>query len=185
MIQTKVSRTYAKSLLDLAIERGSLEDVRKDMQLVVSASKESKELDLLLQSPIVAADKKLNILSQVFKSSVSDLSMSFIELLASKGREAQLANVAYSFEYQYLEHKNILKTVIKSVDGVGADLKKKVEELVKATYKKDSLIEEVKDESLIGGFVITVGDQQVDASISKQLAKLQNQFSENPYVSEL
>jgi F-type H+-transporting ATPase subunit delta len=56
-------------------------------------------------------------------------------------------------------------------------LKKKVQELVKATYNKEVLIQEEKNEELIGGFVITIGDKQIDASVSSQLANLQNALS--------
>lgn len=182
---TKIARTYSKSLLDLAVEKGVLEEVKKDMETVLNVCQESKELQLLLNSPIVPSDKKLNILKSIFQPNLSEFSYSFIELAAKKGREGVLVDLAYTFGHIYLEHKNILKAVVKSVDGVSEALKEKVRELVKTTYQKEVLIEEVKDASLIGGFVITVGDRQVDASVSKQLAKMHNSFSENPYIAEV
>lgn len=177
MRQTKAAKTYAKSLLNLAVEKGVLEDVKKDMEVVFNVCNDSKELQTLLDSPIISAQKKAKILKKIFEKSVSNFTYSFIELVAKKGRESVLFNIAYSFSSLYLEHKNVLRAVIRSVDGVGPELKKKVEEMVKSSYNKEVLIEEVKDPSLIGGFVITVGDKQIDASISKQLANLHNSFS--------
>ena len=80
---------------------------------------------------------------------------------------------------QYLAHKNVLRTVIKSVDGLSDDFKFKVTELVRTAYEKDVQIIEEKDPSLIGGFVLTIGDKQVDASISRKLAELEKEFSKN------
>lgn len=185
MSQTKVSKTYAKSLLDLAVEKGVLEQVKADMELVFATCSESKDLQLLLSSPIVNTQAKTTILSQLFSTKVNAHTYSFIELLTKKGREDQIGDIAESFASLYLNHKNILKAVIVSVDGVGESLKQKVKELVSATYQKEVLIEEVKNPSLLGGFVITVGDKQIDASVSKQLALLKNTFSENPYISHL
>lgn len=177
MRQTKAARTYAKSLLDLAVERGVLEDVKNDMELILKVCEESKELQSVLRSPVVPADKKLTVLDELFGKKVSELTSAFIKLIVSKGRGSLLANISFSFADLYLANKNILRAVIKSVDGVGDVLKKKVTELVKATYDKEVLIEEEKDETLIGGFVITIGDKQINASISQQLANMQNALS--------
>ncbi|MFT6747436.1 MAG: F-type H+-transporting ATPase subunit delta [Glaciecola sp.] len=177
MRQTKAARTYAKSLLDLAVEQGVLEDVKNDMELILKVCEESKELQAVLSSPVVPADKKLTVLNELFGKKVSKLTSSFIQLIVAKGRGSLLANISFSFADLYLANKNILRAVIKSVDGVGDILKKKVAELVKATYDKEVLIEEEKDETLIGGFVITIGDKQINASISQQLANMQNALS--------
>jgi F-type H+-transporting ATPase subunit delta len=77
-----------------------------------------------------------------------------------------------------------LKTIIKSVDGLNEDFKSKVTELVKNAYNKDVEIIEEKDPTLIGGFVLTIGDKQVDASISRKLAELEKEFSKNSYMKD-
>ncbi len=185
MSQIKVAKTYAKSLLNLAVQKGVLEQVKADMELIYATCSDSRELQLMLESPIVSNDKKAVVLSEVFKKHLSEMSFQFVELLARKGRESNLTEVAKAFAAQYLEYKNILKAVIVSVDGVSDALKAKVKDLVKQSYQKEVIIEEVKNPSLLGGFIITVGDKQVDASVSKKLAELKNSFSENPYISHL
>lgn len=177
MRQTKAARTYAKALLDLAVEQGVLEDVKNDMELILSVCKDSHELQTVLHSPVIASEMKVRILDELFTNKTSKITMSFIDLLVAKGRGAALPNVAFSFNDLYLNHKNILRAVITSVDGVGDILKKKVTELVKSTYNKEVLIEEVNDKSLIGGFVVTIGDKQINASVSQQLAQMHNSLS--------
>ena len=177
MKQSKAARTYAKSLLKLAVEKNVLEEVKKDMDSVYKVCEESPELQSVLESPIVSGAKKAEVLNKIFKKSLSELSFQFIELVSNNQRESLLHNMAFSFGDLYLEQKNIVRAVITSVNGVGDALKEKVTELVKASYNKEVLIEEENDTTLIGGFVITIGDKQVDASISKQLANLHNTFS--------
>ncbi|MFL2582151.1 MAG: ATP synthase F1 subunit delta [Flavobacteriales bacterium] len=175
---------YAKSIIQLSIEQDILDLVKADMDLIRSTCAGSKELVLLLESPIVKADKKLAVLNAVFGSKLSALTNKFITILTSKGRESLIDDIAFAFEDQYLAHKNVLRTVIKSVDGLNDDFKFKVTELVRTAYEKDVQIIEEKDPSLIGGFVLTIGDKQVDASISRKLAELEKEFSKNTYMKD-
>lgn len=184
MAYGRAAGRYAKAYILLATEKGSLEEARRDMQFINETCKASKDLVLLLESPIVKTDKKLNILEAVFKSNVSELTYSFIEVITKKKREGVIDDIAAAFEDQYLAHKNVLKAVIKSVNGVDDTIKSKVQDMIKAAYQKEVVIEEQKDETLIGGFVLTVGDNQVDASISRKLAELRKEFSENAYIKE-
>ena len=104
--------------------------------------------------------------------------------LSPSSNSTAFFDISIAFEDQYLAHKNVLRTVIKSVDGLNDDFKYRVTELVKTAYDKDVEIIEEKDPSLIGGFVLTIGDKQVDASISRKLAELEKEFSKNTYMKD-
>lgn len=184
MAYGRAAGRYAKSLIELSIEQNNLEAVKADMDLIHSACEESRDLVLLLESPVVKTDKKLSVLNALFGAQVSDLTNAFIKILTEKGREGLIDDISAAFEDKYLAHKNILKTVIKSVDGVDDTVKAKVTELIKTAYQKDVEIIEEMDRSLIGGFILTIGDKQVDASISSKLAELEKEFSKNTYVKE-
>jgi F-type H+-transporting ATPase subunit delta len=185
MAYSRAAARYAKSFLQLANEKGLLEDAVKDMQMINETCVASKDLIQLLESPIVKTYKKLSILEAIFKSNVSEFTFSFIKLVTEKKREGVIDDIAAAFADLYLEHQNILKAVIKSVNGVDDVILAKVREMVKAAYNKEVQIEEIKDESLIGGFVLTIGDNQIDASISRRLAELRKEFSVNQYVKEI
>tara|TARA_Y100000589_G_C27013955_1_gene571992 strand:+ start:319 stop:876 length:558 start_codon:yes stop_codon:yes gene_type:complete len=184
MSYARAAVRYAKSLLELSIDQGKLDLVKSDMDLIRSTCSVSKELVLLLESPVVRADKKLSVLNAIFGKQLSVITTKFIEILIDKGRESLIDDISYAFEDQYLVHNNVLKTVIKSVDGLNNDFKFKVTELVRTAYDKDVEIIEEKDPSLIGGFVLTIGDKQVDASISRKLAELEKEFSKNTYMKD-
>lgn len=181
MLETKVAKRYAKSLLDLAREQGALDTVYADMQQVVSVCDANRDLVMLLGNPIIATDKKLTILKTVF-ASVSRMSSAFFEILTRKGRESHLAGIAKEFVAQYKKSKGIESATVISAVALDDNLRKQVQELVRAGGKSEVELVEKVDPKLIGGFVLRMGDKQYDASVSSELRKLTRDFSANPYI---
>src|SRR4051812_29722472 len=107
-----VGSRYAKSLIDLAVENKQLEETRKDMQTVKQVCDQNHEFVVLLNSPIVKTDKKLEILNSVFGGKISKLSFSFLNLLAAKRRESYIPEIATAFDEQFKTKKNITTAVI-------------------------------------------------------------------------
>lgn len=180
-----VATRYAKSLLGLAVEQGQLETVYKDMMLVRSVCKSNRDFVNLLESPIVKTDKKEDIIKAVFEGKIHKLTMAFFMVLTQKRREGIIDDIAMAFEDQYKAHKNILTAVITSAIGLDTTVRNKVMELVKSQASGEVELIEKVDKNLIGGFVLTIGDKQVDASVSRRLNDLRKNFSENPFISEL
>ena len=93
MNQSRVTIRYAKALLQLSIEQNSLEQSYNDMVLIDNVCSESKELSLLLKTPIVKTDRKLNILKQIFETKLGKISMMFVNIIANKKRESLLISI--------------------------------------------------------------------------------------------
>lgn len=181
MRQTKVATRYAKSLLGLAAEKGELDKVFADMELVQKACDESHDLVLLLRSPIVKADKKKAVIGGVFKGKLTKISDAFIDIIVRKRREYLLQDIASEFVRQYKEAKNIVIAEVSTAVGLDDKLRKKVLKLVKGD--EIEIVEKV-DEDLIGGVIVRIGDQQVDASILRQINDLRKDFAKNPYIRD-
>ncbi|MFL5808083.1 MAG: ATP synthase F1 subunit delta, partial [Flavisolibacter sp.] len=107
MLNPRVASRYAKSILDLAVERGQLEEVYKDMLYLQQLNQGSKEFLSLLRSPVVKPDTKIKAVNAVTAGKISDLTKSFTTLLIKKTREAVLPEVITSFIQQYKKQKNI------------------------------------------------------------------------------
>lgn len=182
---TRASSRYAKALLDLAIEQGSVDVCKNDMDYVISMCEGSRDLVLLLKSPIIKAHQKLDALAAVLKGGVSELTFRFIEIITAKGRESLLESIAHSYLRLYRQHKNIVKAEVKSAVALDDTLRAKVRGLVAKQGGGEIELSETVDADLIGGFVVTIDDQQIDASVIYQLNKMKQQFSDNSYVAEL
>ena len=176
-----VATRYAKSLLQLANEKGQLEKVYADMQLVESVCEQNKEFINFLKSPIIKMDKKVAVIKEVFTGKVSDITSGFLTILTQKRRELYMEQIAKAFVEQYKQYKNILTAVITSAVGIDSTVKTKVLELVKQTTKGEVELVEKVNKDLIGGFVLTIGDKQVDASISRKLNDLRKTFTGNAF----
>lgn len=167
-----VAERYAKSLMQLAAETGKTEAVRNDMKAVHAICIESSEFTRFLESPIIKTDKKVEVMNAIFKGKISDLSLNFLLLITRKSREAVIQHIAAAFENQYKSDRNILTAVITSAHGLDEVTRKKVLDLVKEQTKGEvDLIEKV-DPSTIGGFVLRIGDRQIDRTVSRQLAEM-------------
>ncbi len=178
MVHTKAASRYAKSLIDLSIEQNALENLKNDMMLFRKVVDENPQLEAILQNPIVPLDKKRGILSATFDSHVHEITKSFFKLIVSKGRSAILFEVSRQFIKQYNALKGILTAIVQSATPLTEESRASIIETVKRELgANEVLINSSVDESLIGGFVIKVGDKQFDASISGSLNKLKKQFA--------
>jgi F-type H+-transporting ATPase subunit delta len=185
MIETRVSFRYAKSLLDLSLEKGQLEQVREDMQLILDTIRENHDLTLMLKSPVIKTDKKQVILKAIFGGKIGVISSEFIDIITRKLREGELEGIADAFLSQYKKHKQILTAVITTASGLDKSLRERVLAIVKGSTQSEVELVEKVNKDLLGGFVLRVGDQQVDASILRQIKNLDRTFSENPYIREI
>lgn len=182
MIETKVARRYAKSLLDLAKEKGEMEAVNNDMKLLAHVCETNHELRVLLASPIINSDKKLAVLKRVFANKISDLTMSFFDVLTRKGRESQLEGIAIEFTRAYKEFKGIQTAIVTSAVGLDDKLRSEVYNLIRKSLNSEVELIEKVDKDLIGGFILRVGDKQYDASIAHDLRLMKQELIDNSYV---
>ena len=186
MADERVASRYAKSLLDLAREQGNLATIKQDMDLLATTMAGSRDLRLLLRNPIVKHDKKLSILTAIFQGKVSDMLMRFFQILTSKNREAALEHIGDEFLIQYNSLMGVQVAEVTSATPLSPATRAEVERMVKQQtgLAEVSLTEKV-DASLIGGFVLRVGDQQIDDSVKGNLRRLRTSLTNTTFQPSL
>ncbi len=172
---TKAASRYAKALLELAVEQNKIEQVSQDMRALSSAHAETREFQLFLDSPVVNAEKKNSIFRELFDFDV--LTSSFVELITKNGREAILPQIAESFEAQVKAHMGIVPVTIISAQPLDKATKAAIMDKVQATVKGKLELDEQIDASLLGGFVVRMGDNRIDASVANQLKNLKQRLT--------
>lgn len=177
MSELTVGARYAKSLIDLAEEQNILEGVKNDMDLFVHTLKANPELQAVLRNPIIHQDKKIHILEAVFGKNVTKATDGFFKIMINKSRGELLFFAAEEFVNQYNLKKNIVKAMVTSATPLSDENKAKITALVKAEIGGTIILQTKVDPALIGGFVLTVGDRQVNTSIADKLKKLKNDFA--------
>jgi F-type H+-transporting ATPase subunit delta len=178
-----VASRYAKSLIDLSVEHKQLEETRKDMKTVKQVCDENHDFVVLLNSPIVKTDKKVEVLNAVFGGKISKLSLSFLTLLSNKRRESYIPEIAVAYDEQFKTTKHITTAVITTATGLDSNLKSRVLEIViqSAGAGTVELVEKV-DAEILGGFVLSISDKQLDQSVKRKLNDLRKNLLSNKYI---
>lgn len=182
MSVTRIASRYAKSLIDLSISQDKLETILDDIHTFRKAV-EHRELRLLLASPIIKGDKKKSILNEIFKGKLDDLTMKFMDITVSKGRERYLKAITDEFILQYKQHKHISSVVITTADELSNEALDVIKSKLDSSKTTDDVIE-IKtkvDPELIGGFIIEFEDNLYDASVAHKLDRLKKEFDTNLY----
>jgi F-type H+-transporting ATPase subunit delta len=186
MNNPRLAGRYAKSLIDLATEQNQLDAICADIKLIQRICKSNPDFVGVLQSPVIKPNVKGKIIESVLSTQVSTLTSAFISLLVRKGREINLPEIVNAFVEQFNAIRNIHQVKITTAVAMSDELKNSILDKVKSSTSLQNVELEtaVKDE-LIGGFVLEMGGNLVDASIQRDLKDIKKQFMDNHYVHKL
>ena len=176
-----IASRYATALLKLVDETGSGEAVVSQAKAVLDALTNFPDLRRLLSDPSVPSDKKRSLLETVVSETIAPELRKFFNLLIRNGRIGDIALALKSFEDQYYESRGIIRgklTLSSPPDSAAKKLEDGLKNLIEKKTGKTLLLTTDVDESLIGGFVLEVEDRLLDASVSRQLEIIKNQFVE-------
>lgn len=176
MSNSRAAIRYAKAILDLAVENKATDAVENDMRSVVSTISGSKELQEFLASPVIKGSAKKEALLSLFKGS-NKIAKGSISMLVDNKRIAMLNEVALKYIILNEQLKGTDVAFVTTAVPLTADLEKKVLAQVAQLTGNTVTVENKIDQSIIGGFVLRVGDLQYDASISNKLSNLKREFT--------
>lgn len=184
MSVSRIASRYAKSLIDFAQESNKLEAVKSDMD-VMGKALEVRDLKMLLKSPIVSETKKKEIFKAIFDGKLSDVSMTFFNIILNKGREEYIPAISHAFDEQYRAMQGITSIRLTTATPISdANLKAIKDKLLSSNETdKEVDVETVVDPSIIGGFVIEIGDKLYNDSIAYKLSQMKKEFRGNDHVS--
>jgi F-type H+-transporting ATPase subunit delta len=186
MPNPRLATRYAKSLIDLAIEKGELEKVYADMQWLNGVCKSNRDFVNVLRSPIIKADVKKKIIEAVTTGNISEMTAAFTRLIITKGRESNLPEISSAFIDAYKEKKNIHTIKLTTASPVNDAIKNAIVAQVKKSAGFENVeLEEKVDADLIGGFVLQIGDKLVDASVAYDLRAIAKQFENNDFIYKI
>ena len=167
---------YAKAILDLAQAQGVAPQVAADMEQITADVKESKDLSNFLNSPNVKGDVKLSALKEIF-AGAQQITGSLFQLLQENKRFGILAAIAAQYKEQFDAASGVETAVVTTAFPIDADLEAKVLAKIKQFTTNQVTIKNVVDPSIIGGFIIRLGDKQFNASIAARLLNLKRELA--------
>ena len=175
---------YAKAILSLAKEKGLTKEVHEDMGLIKKTIDQSRDLRSFLKSPVVKGHMKKNALQEIFKN-VSGITSGIIDVLVQNNRLEILWLVAGRYRDLYNELNGIQIARVVTAVPLTPELETRIQEKVKQLTGSTAKIQNIIDRSIIGGFILRVGDIQYNGSVSTQLTNLKRELKNNTYVSKI
>jgi F-type H+-transporting ATPase subunit delta len=176
MNDSKISVRYSRALFQTAVEKNLLDKVYDDM-LFISELCRMAEVKEVLESPIIVPSKKRAILLSVLNKNVQPLTISLVNLLIKNGREDHLPAVARVFKDETLKYRGITQSTLTTAIAVNEDIRKEIKELITSVFKTKVELKETVDSEIIGGFILKVNDNYIDASVKTKLRRIRNGLS--------
>lgn len=178
MAGARAAIRYAKAVLSLANEQKKAKELNDDMKLMANTIAENAELKDMLNNAVIKAETKKTVLLAVFPK-LNGITKDLFDVLISNKRVDILNDIAihYSILYDVLKGKEIAK--VTTAVPLTKSLETKVLAKVKELTNKEVSLENIVDETILGGFILRVGDKQFNASVSNKLNKLKKEFTLN------
>ncbi|MGB2086296.1 MAG: ATP synthase F1 subunit delta [Flavobacteriaceae bacterium] len=180
MKNTRAALRYAKAALSTSLDRNKEDVVAQDMQQIVTVFSENAPLRFYLENPVVAESAKRESLQKIF-STLSPLSTQLIELLCTNNRIDLLDQVAEAYLSLLKKHQGKATAVVTTAVAITPALKKIILKKAQDLSTAEINLENIIDPSLLGGFILRIGDLQYNASVAHQLDQLKRELTQTNY----
>jgi F-type H+-transporting ATPase subunit delta len=175
MNDSKISVRYSRALFQSAVEKGILDKVNIDMIFISKVCKIPEAKELLL-SPIIVPSKKIAIFHKILGTNIEKITLSLIDLVVKNGRESYIPAIARVFIHETLKFKGITESVLTTAVKVNPEVKKQITDLISEVFSTRVELEEIIDPGIIGGFILRVDYNYIDASIRNKLRKIKKEL---------
>ncbi|MBE7629236.1 ATP synthase F1 subunit delta [Tenacibaculum piscium] len=176
---------YAKAILNLAKQTNKDSLVNDNMKLIADTIEESEDLKRMLNSPIVKTEDKKKVLIALFGDKVDKVIKGLFNVLEQNKRMTMLASIATQYSLIYNQYKGIQLAKVTTAVALTKELEDKIQAKIVSLTGNSASIENIVNPSIIGGFILCVGDVQYDASISNQFNKLRREFDTSHNTSQI
>ena len=176
MSGTRAAIRYAKAILEIADSKGVASKVSADMTLIATTITGNSELMHFIQNPLIKTDTKKNVVIEVF-ASVNPVTQSLFHLLLENKRFEILAAIAVEYNNLFDVMNGVEVAKVTTAFPMDAALEAKVLAKIATFSDKKVTIENTVDASIIGGFILRIGDKQYNASVANRLHVLKRELS--------
>lgn len=177
-----VARRYARALYEESEQQSMTDAVDADVEFIRASLDGSRELVSFFESPVISREKKAAIVEKLFGGQISDLTLQFLALLIGKQRESILSDVLAAYQEMRDEHLNIVEARVRVADEMNESEQNDLSIALSRMTGKKIRLQVSRDEDLIGGVVIRIGDTVYDGSVQHQLERLRHRMEVGSYL---
>ena len=172
-IQASLAGRYATALFGLARDEQQIDAVSRSLDSIEAATAESADFRALVTSPLIGrADAGKTIRALVPSLGLDPITGRFLGVLADNGRLSELKSVIRITRELASNHRGETKAEVTSAHPLGDDQIGALKTKLKARVGRDVSIDIKVDPTLLGGIIVRLGSQMIDASIRTKLNNL-------------
>jgi F-type H+-transporting ATPase subunit delta len=174
--QSPTAVAYAQALLDLAVEAhngAAVGEELRDLRQIIDSTPQFAEI---LGNPSISVEERDRLLRSAFAGQASPLVLNFLLLLNEKGRLSILAGIAGAYDDLLDEQSGKVEVDVTSAMELTGEQLETVRQRVSTALKRDAVVHQYVDPSLIGGLMLRVQDQLIDGSVRAQLSAMRRQL---------
>lgn len=176
MNEGKISTRYAKALLLLAKEQNIVNEIRGNVDSLNELLNTTPEVRNLLEIPIIKPSLKLKLINKLFKDAYNPVILSFLTLIVKNNRELFLPSILRVFNDLLKKDSKIKSAVLTTVRPVSKKIRNIIKDYISREFDFNIELSEKVDDTLIGGFILRIEDQQINASVSNHLNRIQKEL---------
>ncbi len=176
MNESLITVRYVKALYRLAAESKLQDKVKTDIEILLNCIQESPEFMTLIETPLLKISKKLRLIDELFLKQLNDLTMKFLHLLIENRREIFLKNICHYYIHYYKNALGIKEATITTAKMLSPKYRDEIFNFISRKFKLNMELNENVDADIIGGFILKIEDQQINASLRHQLNKIKREL---------
>ncbi|MBN2611806.1 MAG: ATP synthase F1 subunit delta [Bacteroidales bacterium] len=176
MNEGKIAIRYARALHSLAVEQNLQDLLRVDMEVVQSLISGVDEFKLLINNPVIKPSVKIDFLNTLFGEKFQKITLNFLDLVVRNNRLGYIGQMARVFTDLCKKNDGIESAILTTPYPIDKDTRHSMIKHIEKKLDTRIELEEKTNEELIGGFVLRIGNQQIDASVSNVLARIRTQL---------
>ncbi len=171
-----VGQVYAHALLGLANEQQQGQAVLDDLEQLGQIIDGNPAFAAYLRDPSVNNHERGERLTRLFQGNISPLLLNYLGVLNQHRRLGAIRDITTVFHGLLDKQLGRIKVEVRVAQAMDAGMLNEVRQRVSQALKKEAILEQVVDESLIGGMVLKIEDKLIDASVRTQLASVRRQL---------
>ena len=175
----RIARTYAEALLDAAEKRGQAQEILDELDsLVHDVFAAAPQFEGFLSSRAISRKRKPPVIRSAFQGRASEVFLNSLLVLNDHERLDLLRPILAAYRHLYEERTHRVRVRVKSAAPLPDDQRQRLEQELRAAFRREPILETRVDPELLGGLVVQVGDWVYDGSVRSRLADIRNQLIE-------
>ena len=173
-----IADRYAQALFEVGEETQTTSELYQELKQLVDILNENKDLYNFLKSPLIGREDKKNVMKNIFENQLSKNMNNFLKIVIDKDRMSAIVNIQESYKNLLNDKNNILEGTAITAVALNEKEIKDLEKNLSTKYNKNVTLTNVVEETILGGVLVKLGNEEIDGTVRTRLSKMKKQLSQ-------